>query len=87
MVDPAYKRVSPRKGDWVRIWYEDRWHTGRLQEVDRYLQSGQVMFPDDYPYIPPYPDGTRGIVRNLGEMRPADGGDFYSPNRVESHRG
>lgn len=86
MVDPAYKRVSPRNGDWVRIWYGDRWHTGRIRDVCGYSQTGFVDFPSDYQHIPAYPDGTRSMVKTLGEMRPADGGDFYSPNRGESHR-
>lgn len=86
MSDSADQRVSPRNGDLVRIWYENRWHTGRLRDVCRYSQTGYVDFPRDYPHIPPYPDGTRSMVKTLGEMRPADGADFYSPNRVESHR-
>lgn len=86
MTDPVDRRVGPRAGDLVRIWYEGRWHTGRLTEYDGYLQTGCVVFPNDYKYIPAYPDGTRGMVRNFGEMRPAIG-DFYLPEIPEGHRG
>jgi hypothetical protein len=79
--------VSPRNGDWVRIWYGDRWHTGRVRDVCGYSQTGFVDFPRDYVHIPSYPDGSRAMVKTLGEMRPADGADFYSPERLESHRG
>jgi hypothetical protein len=79
------ERLIPQNGDLVRVYYQGRWHKGTLTEYDGYQQDGRVMFPDTYEAIPAYPDGTRGIWRNFGAMRPADG-DFYLPFIPESHR-